>query len=205
MNTVSGSSGYAAALNSLRQNVTEAAPLIAKLYLAAPAPAYIDRWSLVKVLADLHHPSALSHLDAIVSAPLPPAQGEGAERKLAEETIIRTTAAEGIARQAGTGDAGALALLLKNCQSPVFSVKQTSVQAYLAQGGPQARATLERLLPANEHFVLDIRAIGAAELSQPQPGTVKRRSAAPETPTPAAQGPGNTRPPSADAPTRGSK
>jgi len=200
LNTVSGWAAYTVALNDLRHNAAEAAPLIAQLYHAAPEPAYLDRWSLVKVLADLQQPDSLRHLQTIASAPLPAAKGPGAERQLSEETMIRTTAAEGIASQAGTGDSAAVALLLKNCQSPIFSVRQASVQAYLDHGGPQARATLEKLLPANERFVLDIRATSPAEMTQPQPGTVTRRSAAPEIATPPAQGTGPARPPAGDAP-----
>lgn len=202
LNTVSGDTRYAAALNSLRQNAAEAAPLIAQLYRAAPETAYVDRWSLVKVLSDLHQSQSLPHLDAIANTPLPAAQGEGADRTLCEETMIRTTAAEGIARQAGTGDAGALALLLKNCQNPIFSVRQASVQAYLARGGPRARATLERLIPPNEHFVLDIREVSAADMPQSQPGAVKPRPNVTEIPTPPVQGAGATRPPAGDAPVR---
>jgi hypothetical protein len=202
LNTLSGDTRYAASLNSLKQNAAEAAPVIAQLYRATPETAYVERWSLVKVLADLHHPQSLSHLDAIANTPLPAAQGEGADRTLCEETMIRTTAAEGIARQAGTGDAGALALLLKNCLNPIFSVRQASVQAYLAHGGPQARATLERLIPRNEHFVLDIREVSAADMPQSQPGAVKRTSKAPEVPTPPVQGAGAARPPAGDAPVR---
>ena len=200
LNTVSGDNRYAASLNSLKQNAAEAAPLIAQLYRAAPETAYVDRWSLVKVLSDLHQPQSLPHLDAIANIPLPAAQGEGAERRLCEETMIRTTAAEGIARQAGTGDAAALALLLKNCQNPIFSVRQASVQAYLAHGGPQARATLERLIPPNEHFVMDIREVSAADMPPSQPGAVKPRPNVTEIPTPPVQGAGATRPPAGDGP-----
>src|SRR4051812_46224478 len=181
MHTVGGA-GSAATLSILRQNIAQAVPTIEQLYRAAPTSNYTERWSLVKVMVDLHHPSALASLNTIVNTPLPNVKGEEAPFTLAEETIIRTTAAEEIGRQAGAGQADALALLLKNCQNPVFSVKQTSVQAYLAHGGLNARATLEKLLPANERFILDIRAIGPAELAQPEAGAVKTRSSARETP-----------------------
>jgi hypothetical protein len=199
MHTVGGA-GSAATLNSLRQNITQAIPTIEQLYRAAPASNYTERWSLVKVLVDLHHPSTLTSLNTIVNTPLPNVQGEEAPFTLAEETMIRTTAAEEIGRQAGAGQAEALALLLKNCQNPVFSVKQTSVQAYLAHGGPNARATLEKLLPPGERFVLDIRAIGPAELAQPDAGAVKTHSPARETPVPSPQGTGTAPAPTGDAP-----
>jgi hypothetical protein len=196
-----GGAGSAATLNNLRQNITQTIPTIEQLYRAAPASNYTERWSLVKVMVDLHNPAALASLNTIVNTPLPNVKGEDAPFTLAEETIIRTTAAEEIGRQAGAGQADALALLLKNCQNPVFSVKQTSVQAYLAHGGPNARATLEKLLPANEHFILDIRAIGPAELAQPDAGAVKTHSPARETPVPSPQGTGTAPAPTGDAPT----
>ncbi len=200
MHTV-GDAGSAATLNILRQNIAQAVPTIEQLYRAAPASNYTERWSLVKVLVDLHHPSALTSLNTIVNTPLPNVQGEGAPFTLAEETIIRTTAAEEIGRQAGAGQAEALALLLKNCQNPVFSIKQASVQAYLAHGGPNARATLEKVLPSSEHFVLDIRAIGPAELAQPDAGAVKGHSPGREAPVPSPQGTGTAPAPNGDAPT----
>ncbi len=200
MHTVGGA-GFATTLNNLRQNIAQTIPAIEQLYRAAPASNYTERWSLVKVMVDLHHPSALTSLNAIVNTPLPSVKGEDAPFTLAEETIIRTTAAEEIGRQAGAGQTDALALLLKNCQNPVFSVKQTSVQAYLAHGGPNARATLEKLLPANEHFVLDIRAIGPGELAQPDAGAVKTHSPARETPVPSPQGTGTAPARTGDAPT----
>jgi hypothetical protein len=196
-----GGAGSAATLNNLRQNITQTIPTIEQLYRAARASNYTERWSLVKVMVDLHHPSALTSLNTIVNTPLPDVKGEDAPFALAEETIIRTTAAEEIGRQAGAGQADALAMLLKNCQNPVFSIKQTSVQAYLAHGGPNARATLERLLPANERFILDIRAIGPAELAQPDAGAVKTHSPARETPVPSPQGTGTAPAPTGDAPT----
>lgn len=88
LNTVSGWAAYTVALNNLRHNAAEAAPLIAQLYHAAPEVGYLDRWSLVKVLADLQRPDSLNQLAAIVATPLPKAQGPGAERQLSEETMI---------------------------------------------------------------------------------------------------------------------
>jgi hypothetical protein len=184
LHTANGAAGYAAELTGLRTDAAQAAPAIENLYRAAPAAAYVERWSLVKVMADLRHPTALGHLDTIASSPLPAMTGADVEHALAEETIIRTTAAEGIALLARHGDAQATAALLKNCQSPVFSVKQASVQAYLAVGGPDARATLQGKLPASEHFVLDIHAVTASQLSQPQASGVKPRSPARDLPTP---------------------
>jgi hypothetical protein len=175
---------YAATLGKLRQNVVETTPTLEKLYHAVPEHNYIERWSLVKVMVDLHDASTLTNLHAIVNTPMPTGPVEPTPFTLAEETIIRTTAAEEIGRQAGAGHKEALPLLLKNCQNPVFSVRQASVQAYLSYGGPAARATLEKLIAPNEHFILDIRAISAAELTQPNAGAVKAVSAARESPVP---------------------
>lgn len=191
---------YAASLVTLRQSAADAAPAIKHTYAALPAESYVERWSLVKVLADMNHPATLKPLENIATAPLPAAQGGDATHVLAEETIIRTTAAEGIAQLAATGQADALAALLQNCQSPVFSVKQVSVQAYLAAGGPTARATLERLLPPAQHFVLDIRAVGAADLpaiAVTTPAAKTARAIA----LPAITGAAATSAPVADAPT----
>lgn len=192
LHTAHGAAGYAAELTGLRRDVAQSAPAIGSLYRAAPESQYVERWSLVKVMADLRHPTVLGHLDAIASSPLPAMIGADVEHALAEETIIRTTAAEGIAQLARHGDAQALAVLLKNCQSPVFSVKQASVQAYLAVAGPDARATLRGKLPASEHFVLDIHAITASELSQPHASGVKPRSPERDLPTPPPTGAGQT-------------
>ena len=110
-----GAENYKATLIELRQ--TEGAPAyLAQTYQAAATHEYMERWSITTVLADLHHPDALDPLHTIAAAPLPAVSGEEAPHILAEETIIRTAAVEGIARQAAQNPT-ARALLLQSVQS----------------------------------------------------------------------------------------
>ena len=206
MHTVSNGGEYAAALNNLRQSVTTAAPLVNTLYSAAPQTDYIARWSLVKVLADMNHSATLNYLNAIVNTPLPAVQTEAMqEMSKVEETMIRTMAVEGIAQQARAGNGEAVALLLQNCRNPLFSVKQASVQAYIASGGPQARTTLTNLLPAGEHFILDIRPVSAAQLSQSHGAAAAPPAAARETAAPPPFGVTAPLPPVGDTPPHAAK
>jgi hypothetical protein len=177
-----GAENYKATLIELRQ--TEGAPAyLAQTYQAAATHEYMERWSLTTVLADLHHPDALDPLHTIAAAPLPAVSGEEAPHILAEETIIRTAAVEGIARQAAQNPA-ARALLLQSVQSPVFSVKRAAAQAFLAHGG--ARDDLEKVLPAQERFLLDIRSVSAVQLP-----TIAPRGAAPRNPVREVLAPGS--------------
>jgi hypothetical protein len=201
MHTVGGGQ-YTAVLSQLRQSAGDTVATTQRLYTAAPVTSYMERWSLVKVMVDLQHPAALPSLNAIVHTPMPVVQGEDAPVVLAEETMIRTTAAEEIGRQAASGEAAALPLLLQNCQSPIFSVKQASVQAYLATGGPNARATVDKVLPADQKFVLDIKPLSASQMQQPAPGAARTKAAkAAVATTPAIQGAAGSVAASADAPT----
>jgi hypothetical protein len=71
LNTLSGC-GLHGRVEQPAAQWADAAPLIAQPYHAAPEPAYRDRWSFVKVLADLQRPDSLSHLETSASA-----RGEG--------------------------------------------------------------------------------------------------------------------------------
>jgi hypothetical protein len=176
LHAVNGAANYKATLFALRQT-DGAAAFVAQTYHAAPAHEYMERWSLATVLADMHHSNALAPLHTIAVAPLPPVAGEEAPHILAEEVVIRTAAVEGIARQAARNP-DARALLLQSVQSSVFSVKRAAAQAFLAHGG--ARADLEKLLPADQHFLMNIRTVSAAQLPTVAPPNATPRNPARE-------------------------
>jgi hypothetical protein len=188
LHDVNGVTNYKATLAALRK--TDGAPAyLAQAYHATPAHEYLQRWSVATVLGDLHNPHALAPLHTIAIAPLPQVAGEDAPDILAEETIIRTAAVEGIARQAAQNP-DARALLLQSAQSPVFSVRRAAAQAYLAHGG--ARAELEKVIPPDQRFILDIRSITASDLPptkapQTAPRDPSRAVLAPGTPGAPAQ------------------
>jgi hypothetical protein len=147
------------------------------MYRTTPEDQYMDRWAQVHLLADLRNGAARPALDGILSTPIPPEKAPGpvTYSTVGEETIIRTTAIEGLTRLAAQeDDREALELLRKHMGHENFSVRSAAIQGYLEAAGEGARDELRRELPERDHFILDIRRVGVQEV--PQPSVVERPS-----------------------------
>ena len=171
---------YKASVAALRQT-DGAAAYLAKAYQAAPQASYLERWSVATVLGDLQRPDALNALRDIAVSALPKIVGDDATQAIAEETMIRVAAVEGIAGQASRNP-DARAVLLESAKSPVFSVRRAAAQAFLARGG--ARADVEKILAPEERFILDLKTLSATDLPSLQPPTGPSKDAAPAPGTP---------------------
>src|SRR5712664_2367427 len=91
---------YQASLDVLRKQSKKVASILAAEYRHLPEDQYLDRWSLVHLLAELKDVSALPVLDEILSSQIPPERSKDPHSftTLGEEIMIRTTAIEAVAR-----------------------------------------------------------------------------------------------------------
>lgn len=168
---------YQKALNALRPRIEAVIGIVAFELQDIAESRYMDRWSLVQLLADLRHDAALPILDRVLAQPIPRERSQTPHRlsTVREEVIIRTTAVEAISRIAANGNRQALELLLKYARHPNFSVKRESIQSYLEHGGPNARATLKKRLPERDHHIMEIRRTDLSEVLQPVPPSNRER------------------------------
>jgi HEAT repeat protein len=162
---------YQSALEALRKQSAEVTSLVAAEYRSLPRDQYLDRWSLVQLLAELRDPSSLPILDEIISARLPTEQSKDPHSfsTVGEEIMIRTTAVEAVTRIASK-DERALEILIKHVQHKNFSIKRAAIQGYLEQGGKDAREVLANLLSQKERSILDIRRIDVRQVPQAEGG-----------------------------------
>jgi HEAT repeat protein len=162
---------YQSSLDVLRRQAKKVISTVAVEYNELPEDQYLDRWSLVQLLAELKDAAALPALDEILSSPIPPERSKETHSfsTVGEEVMIRTTAIEAVTRIAGKNKQ-ALEILLKHTQHKNFSVKRAAIQGYLEQGGKDAREALLKSLPKKDHYILDIRRMDVREVPQAEGG-----------------------------------
>jgi HEAT repeat protein len=162
---------YQAALEALRSDSKKVVRIVASEYSQLPIHQYLDRWSLVHLLAELKDPSSLPILDEILSSKIPPEQSKDPHSfsTSGEEIMIRTSAVEAVTRMASKNKQ-ALQILLKHVQHENLSVKRASIQGYIEHGGKNARRQLAKVLPKKEHYILDIRRMDVRKVEQAQGG-----------------------------------
>jgi hypothetical protein len=163
---------YRAALDHLRHSSRKVVKIIVDELADLPAEQYLDRWSLVQLLAELRDPASLRALDSILDSKIPPETSSDLHSfsSVGEEVMIRTTAVEALTRMAANGNTHALALLLKHTRHPNFSVKRAAVQGYLAHGGPNARKELRRVMPTEDYHILRIQRVDVRDVPQAHGG-----------------------------------
>lgn len=150
---------YQKSLKELKPHATNVVEAIGEELKLVPTTQYLDRWSLIQLLADLQDPASLPLLDTILSSKMPTElyKDPHARSSLRQETINLTTAVEAITRIASEHNRQATELLLKHTAHESLSVRRASVQGYLLYGGGEAREKLLKHLPQQDHYLLDIR------------------------------------------------
>jgi HEAT repeat protein len=163
---------YQACLNALFRQAREVVAIVEQELKDQPADSYLDRWSLVYLLAELKQPQALQALDAILSARVPEERYKDPHNftSVGEEVVIRTTAVDAIMRIAADGVKEAQEMLLKHVRHDNFSVKRAAVQAFLQVAGEGGRETLMKNMPESDHHILDIKAIDVRQAPQAEGG-----------------------------------
>ncbi|MFN0214187.1 MAG: HEAT repeat domain-containing protein [Saprospiraceae bacterium] len=104
-------SNYQKSLARLRENPKEYVKILVTAYERSEAIAYADRWALLQTLTDLEVPEAAESLIKFAKADLPlrdTSQYDDAISPYNEESILRITAIDGIAKLSTTYDPAAL-------------------------------------------------------------------------------------------------
>ena len=175
---------YQRQLGVLREQGDEVLRLISDAYSRLTESAYVDRWSLIQLLADLESPAATGALKEFLAEEIPEERSRDPHSfsTVAEEVMIRTTAVEALARVAAGGDPDAIDVLHEQVRHPQFSVRRAAVQALVATGDRRVLERLrEELRETDELRLLDIKRIDVTEAPQAtgglflaRPGTDER-------------------------------
>ncbi len=150
---------------------------------------YAFRLALVQVAAALRHPGALPFFASIVKTPIPSEKSQDPHSfsTVAEETIIRTMAIDGIAEHAKSGNESALNLLIECIKLPSFSIRRAAIQGIFSTNqADQLKERIKDLLPEDQHFLLNLRRVSVREVPQVKDPTSHLSTKLPEgrVPTP---------------------
>lgn len=160
---------YRRLLDTARKQAPEVVLAIARREQTCAPHDYSTRWGLVFAASELKHPATLPYLCDLVLTPLPAETSPNPHSfsVVAEETILRTTAVEGIGHLAAAGRKEALDALLTFLATPSLSVRRAAVQAILTTpSGRRLRKRVAESLPKDQRFLLDLRRPDVREVPQ---------------------------------------
>lgn len=164
---------YQEALAALRKRPIEAVIELARQECAYCPQDYPTRWAVVYAVTTLEHRAAIPLLKSIVLTPIPPERNRDPHAStVAEETVIRTTAVDGIAFLALQGENEAIEALMEFLDLPSFSIRRATIQGLLGSPkGDDLRDRIARCLPKDQQFLLEIKPIDvrkALQVENPQ-------------------------------------
>lgn len=159
---------YQQALEELRKHPMDAVIELARQEGACCNTDYATRWAVVYAAAKLEHPAALELLRSIVLTPIQAEQNEDPHAStVAEETIIRTTAVDGVATLARDGNDDAIETLLSFLELPSFSIRRAAVHGLLTSPkGDDLRDRIAKCLPKDQRFILDLKKVDVRKVPQ---------------------------------------
>ena len=159
---------WADTLSEMRERAADVVVEIAAAEAATDRENYPLRFQLVHTAAELKSPEALPFLRQFVRTRIPPERSKDPHSfsTVAEETILRTTAVEGVEQLAAEGNNEAQEALWGFLEQDSLSVRRATVQALLATGGEGVRQRIEESLPEHQRFLLDIRRMEPGEVPQ---------------------------------------
>jgi hypothetical protein len=159
---------YQQALRMLRERPFDAAIELARQECSTRPEDYATRWAMVYAAAALEHRAALPLLKNIVLTPIPPERSDDPHAStVAEETIIRTTAVDGIAALARRGEEEAVEALQEFVDLPSFSIRRAAIHGLLASPrGDDLRNRLRECLPKDQVFLLDLKQVDVRDAPQ---------------------------------------
>lgn len=172
---------YVRALAGVRDRADEVVTVISEAFDAIASADTIDyplRWALVDAAAAMRVPAALPLLARVIETPMPlyepqpdHAEDEAAPEHatgtalLAPETVLRTTAVDGVGLLALDGSQEAIDLLRTTLQIESLSIRRAAVQALLAvDGSGEMRDRLRSLLPDEQQFLVDLQLVTPADV-----------------------------------------
>jgi hypothetical protein len=160
---------YERRLAAIRKAPEDFVVEIAKALGRCESRDYSTRWALVFAACELRHRSALHLLINIATAPIPPEPQPPSHgfSIVGNETVLRTTAIEGIGHLAKEGNKDALEVLFRVLREPSFSLRRASAQAIL--GVRKSARLIERIkasLAPEQHFILELKRPKVTEVPQ---------------------------------------
>lgn len=165
---------YNDALNDIRQDSESIIFEIAREEKACNPMDYVTRWGLIHAATELRHALSIPFLKNIILTPIPPELSKDPHSfsTVANETIIRTTAIEGIKYLAQEGDEDALNVLFECLNQPSISIRRASIQAILSvRKDESSLQRIKDILPESQQFLLNLRQASlkdVAQISNPQ-------------------------------------
>jgi hypothetical protein len=169
---------YDMALRAARERAAEVVLEIARWEHCCREEDYSTRWGLIFIATELRHTTALPLLRTIVLTPIPAEKAKDPHAStVARETILRTTAAEGVGKLAASGNAEALETLFEFLLIPSLSVRRATVQSILTlPNGSRLRARVAKYLPPEQQFLMDLKRLEVDKAPQiPDPRKFVRK------------------------------
>jgi hypothetical protein len=160
---------YKIALSAIREKAHDVIIEIARQENHCRAKDYATRWGLIYAASELGHPAALPFFRSVVLTPISPEESPEPHSfsTVAEETILRTTAVDGVARLAADGSKEAIEALFDFLHVPSLSIKRAAVQGLMSvRQGESLRGRIEERLCPEDRFLLDIRPIDVRKVTQ---------------------------------------
>ncbi|HTH53452.1 MAG TPA: HEAT repeat domain-containing protein [Edaphobacter sp.] len=167
MQTENAEDGYARALERLRSQAEAVIPEIARIEATLREADYPTRFALIFAASELRNPAALPWLRSVALSRIPAERSRDPHSfsTVAEETILRTTAVDGIGQLAKDNNNEATEALFHCLATPSLSIHRASVQQLLDTPNV-SRDRIVAALPSDERFLLDLRRIKVNEAPQ---------------------------------------
>jgi uncharacterized lipoprotein YbaY len=160
---------YRGALEPLRSNPEGVVAEIANAEPMLKETDYPSRWTLIFAASELRHPAALAYLRTVALSRIPTERSSDPHSfsTVTEETILRTTAVEGIGHLARENNQEATDALFQCLARPSLSIRRAAVQQLLQiPGGHQYRERIAAALPEDQHFLLNLRRMDVRDVPQ---------------------------------------
>jgi hypothetical protein len=165
--TDEGDEAYKRVLERLRSQAESVIPEIARIEATLRETDYPTRFALILAASELRHPSALPWLRTVALSRIPAERSSDPHSfsTVAEETILRTMAIDGIGNLARENNSEAIEALFQSLATPSLSIHRAAVQQLL-QSPDVPRERIVSALPEDQHFLLDLRRIDVREAPQ---------------------------------------
>lgn len=162
-----GDEAYKRALERLRSQAEAVVPELSRIEATLRETDYPTRFALILAASELRHPAALSWLRTVALSRIPAERSSDPHSfsTVAEETILRTMAVDGIGNLARDNNGDAVEVLFQCLGTPSLSIHRAAVQQLL-QSPNVSRERIVSALPEDQHFLLDLRRIDVREAPQ---------------------------------------
>jgi hypothetical protein len=162
-----GDEAYKRALDRLRSQAEAVVPELSRIEATLRETDYPTRFALILAASELRHPAALPWLRSVALSRIPAERSSDPHSfsTVAEETILRTMAVDGIGNLARDNNGDAIEALFQCLGTPSLSIHRAAVQQLL-QSPNVSRERIVSALPEDQHFLLDLRRIDVREAPQ---------------------------------------